>query len=61
LKDYNIYDNIIMQIKIFKEGKHRDGDGRYNESRAMGYSRNDEKDQLMQKLDEMQRKLDIMS
>lgn len=42
-------------------GRDGDGDGRYNESRDRGYSRHEDKEHLMKKLDEMQRKLDKMS
>lgn len=44
-----------------RRGRDGDGDGRYNESRDRGYSRHDDKGQLMQKIEEMQRKLDKMS
>lgn len=42
-------------------GRDGDNDGRYNESRDRGYSRHNETDHLMQKIDEMQRKLDKMN
>ena len=39
-------------------GRDGDNDGRYNESRDQGYSRHDDKEQLMRKIDEMQKKLE---
>lgn len=43
-------------------GRDGDGDGRYNEGRSRddGYSRHEDTGHLMQKLDEMQRKIDKM-
>ena len=49
------------EYSMARRGRDGDGDGRYNESRDRGYSRHDDKGQLMQKIEEMQRKLDKMS
>jgi hypothetical protein len=59
-RDYSRdYSNEYSRARGGRDG---DGDGRYNESRARGgYSRHDDKGQLMQKIEEMQRKLDKMS
>lgn len=42
-------------------GRDADNDGRYNESMARGYSRHDDREHLMEKIEEMQRKIDKMS
>jgi hypothetical protein len=53
------YSNDYSRARMGRDG---DGDGRYNESRDQGgYSRHDDRGQLMQKLEEMQRKIDKMS
>ena len=44
-----------------RRGRDGDNDGRYNESRERGYSRHDDKEHLMKKIEEMQRKIDKMS
>ncbi len=59
-RDYS-RDNYSNDYSRARRGRDGDNDGRYNESRDRGYSRHDEKEQLMQRLDEMQRKLDKMS
>lgn len=44
-----------------RRGRDGDGDGRYNESRARGYSGHEDKEQLLRKIEEMQRKIDKMN
>ena len=55
------YDDYSRGDSYARRGRDGDGDGRYNESRDRGYSRHDEQGQLMQKMEELQRKIDKMS
>lgn len=65
-RDYSGRDNYSRN-SYARRGRDGDGDGRYNESRDSmagrdgGYSRHDNTEHLMQKIDEMQRKLDKMN
>lgn len=59
--NYGGSNNYNSNRSYARGGRDGDGDGRYNESRDRGYSRHDDREHLMSKIEELERKVGKMN
>ena len=52
---------VVKRTTRSRGGRDGDNDGRYNESRDRGYSRHDDREHLMNKIEELERKVGKMN